>query len=476
MIAALKPYTRMKDSGVPWLGEVPEHWDVKPHRALFEEVKNQNHPNEPLLSVTISKGVIRQSELLSETSKKDSSNLDKSKYKLVRPGEIVYNKMRAWQGAVGMSRYRGIVSPAYIVQRPRKGVLGEYMHYLLRTPGFAKEAERWSYGITSDQWSLRPEHFKMIYSCLPPLDEQKTIVRFLNHIDRRIGRYIRAKKRLITLLEELKQAVIYRAVTRGLDPNIRLKPSGVEWLGDVPENWTIAALRLRYSQSLGKMLDSKRIIEANPLPYLRNIDVQWDEINTSNLPVMDIAPSEYKRYTVRNGDLLVCEGGEVGRCAIWNGDIEICGFQKALHRLRPHSDERDLPRFLYYVFRVATTNGAFNDGHESTIAHLTGDKLRAHRFPFPEMGEQIAIVKYLDEATSGISRIITTAIREISLLREYQTGLVISVATGKLDVRKVASDLLSEDMESWGEAKKSGSDGNDLTGDDILAENEELYA
>lgn len=141
MTSDLAPYPVYKDSGVPWLGEVPEHWAVKPNRALFEEVKDQNHPDKQMLSVTIARGVISQEDLLSDTSKKDASNLDKSKYKMVQPGDIAYNKMRAWQGSIGASRLSGIISPAYIVQRPRHGVRPDYMHFLLRTPAFAKEAE-----------------------------------------------------------------------------------------------------------------------------------------------------------------------------------------------------------------------------------------------------------------------------------------------------------------------------------------------
>ncbi|MEX2553681.1 MAG: restriction endonuclease subunit S, partial [Actinomycetota bacterium] len=242
MIADLKPYPVMKDSGVPWLGEVPEHWEVLPNRALLHEVKERGHPDEPMLSITITRGVIPQRVLLAESSKKDSSNQDRSAYKLVRPGDIAYNKMRAWQGALGVSQYRGIVSPAYVVQRPRLAVESRYVHYLMRTPAFAKEAERWSYGITSDMWSLRPEHFRLIYSCLPPLPEQAAIARFLDYADRRIRRYIRAKQKLIKLLEEQKQAITHRAVTRGLDPDVRLKDSGVEWLGEVPEHWEVKKL------------------------------------------------------------------------------------------------------------------------------------------------------------------------------------------------------------------------------------------
>jgi type I restriction enzyme S subunit len=239
MIDGLKTYPSYKDSGVPWLGMVPEHWKVLPSRAIFAEVNERNHPYEEMLSVTINRGVIRQEALLIDSSKKDSSNLNKSAYKLVCPGDIAYNKMRAWQGAIGASDFRGIVSPAYVVMRPRDDHNPRYFHELYRTPHFAKEAERWSYGITSDMWSLRPEHFKMIYSAVPPREEQEAIVRFLDHVNRRIERYIRAKKKLIALLNEQKQAIIHRAVTRGLDPNVRLKPSGIPWLGDIPKHWEV---------------------------------------------------------------------------------------------------------------------------------------------------------------------------------------------------------------------------------------------
>ena len=243
MIANFPPYPTYKPSGVDWLGEVPAHWEVLPNRSIFVEVIEQNYADEQMLSVTITRGVIQQQELLKDESKKDSSKLDKSGYKLVLPGDIAYNKMRAWQGAIGISEFRGIVSPAYIVQRPRKGLDPRFLHYLLRTPMFAKEAERWSYGIASDMWSLRPQHFKMIYACVPPLAEQRAIVRYLDHADRCIQRYIEAKEQLIALLQEARQAIIQRAVTRGLDPAVPLKPSGVDWLGDVPAHWEVARLK-----------------------------------------------------------------------------------------------------------------------------------------------------------------------------------------------------------------------------------------
>jgi len=442
MMLDLKPYPIMKNSGAEWLKEVPKHWDVLPNRVLLDEIRERDCPGEEMLSVTIRKGVILQAALLEDSSKKDSSNLDRSNYKLVQPGDIVYNKMRAWQGAIGASDYRGIVSPAYVIQRPRKRALPRYFHRLFRTPSFTKEAERWSYGITSDMWSLRPEHFKLIYSCLPPLPEQAAIVRYLDYVDRRVQRLTRAKRRLIALLTEQKQAIIHRAVTHGLDPDVHLKYSGVEWLGRVPAHWRITALRHRYLQCLGKMLDSKRIIGDYSLPYLRNTDVQWDLINIEDLPAMDIFPDEYERYTVQRGDLLVCEGGEVGRCALWTGELTLCGFQKALHRLRPRNVEQDAPRFRYYILRAAANRGAFDDGRLSTIAHLTGDKLKAHRFPFPPVEEQQSIVHFLDGTLGKIDRKILLAGRQIEFITEYKDRLNTDVVTGKLDIREATAKLL----------------------------------
>jgi type I restriction enzyme S subunit len=151
VITDLKPYSEYKESSQAWLGVVPRHWSLMPNRALFAEVKDRNHPDEEMLSVTITRGIVRQKALLEGSSKKDNSNLDKSAYKLVQPRDIAYNKMRAWQGAIGASALRGIISPAYVVMRLRKeGDLPSYFHHLYRTPQFAKEAERWSYGITSD--------------------------------------------------------------------------------------------------------------------------------------------------------------------------------------------------------------------------------------------------------------------------------------------------------------------------------------
>ena len=421
------PYSAYKDSGVGWLGEVPAHWEV------------------------------RRLKQICRLAYGDSLTTD------VRQEGIV--PVFGSNGRVGFHNSANTEAPCIVIGR--KGSFGKVNYS--RVPVFAIDTTffidsrfssthiRWLFflliwlrldEVTKDSAipGLDREDAYQRLAAVPPFPEQTAITRYLDYTDRRIQRYIRAKQKLITLLEEQKQAIIHQAVTGQIDvrtgqPYPAYKDSGVEWLGEVPEHWGVAALRHRYFQCLGKMLDSKRVVGNHLLPYLRNTDVQWDRINIRDLPKMDIFPEEYSRYTVQCGDLLVCEGGEVGRCALWSGELAICGFQKALHRLRPRDRDQDVARFMYYALRAAAEQNAFTDGHISTIAHLTGDKFRAHRFPFPTFSEQTAIVHFLDHTTTGIDHTISRTQRQIDLLSEYRTRLISDVVTGKLDVREAATAL-----------------------------------
>ncbi len=155
-------------TGDYWLAGIPTGWRLLPNRAVLAERIERSTHDEQMLSVTIDGGIMPQAELLEGASYKDSSNEDRSNYKLVHPGDLAYNKMRMWQGAVGMSSYRGIVSPAYIVLKPRADINPRYYHYLFRTPGYTTESYRNSYGICDDMLSLRYEDFKTMLSPVPP--------------------------------------------------------------------------------------------------------------------------------------------------------------------------------------------------------------------------------------------------------------------------------------------------------------------
>ncbi len=218
------------------------------------------------------------------------------------------------------------------------------------------------------------------------------------------------------------------------------RDSGVEWLGKVPVGWEVAPVYSRYQVTLGKMLDAKRISGESPGRYLRNMDVQWDSVNTADLPEMDFAPSERSRYLLRRGDLLVCEGGEVGRTATWHGELEECFYQKAIHRVRPRLSE-EVPRFFYYVMSALAGGGVFvSGGNSNTIDHLTAVKLRHYRFPFAPPATQHAIVRLLDRETARIDGLVAKKERLIELLQEKRTALITRAVTKGLDPRVAMKD------------------------------------
>jgi type I restriction enzyme S subunit len=215
-----------------------------------------------------------------------------------------------------------------------------------------------------------------------------------------------------------------------------MKDSGVEWLGEIPAHWEVAPVYARYEVALGKMLDAKRVTGDYPGRYLRNVDVQWDTVNTESLPEMDFAPWERGRYMLRPGDLLVCEGGEVGRTAIWRGEIEDCYYQKAIHRVRSRS-EAESSRFFYYLMYTLAKRGVFvAGGNPNTIDHLTAIQLRHYRVPFAPSREQSAVAAFLDRETTRIDALVARVRDAIARLKELRTSIISASVTGKIDVRE----------------------------------------
>jgi type I restriction enzyme, S subunit len=232
-----------------------------------------------------------------------------------------------------------------------------------------------------------------------------------------------------------QEAVVYWQRRLGLNPTVPMKDSGVEWLGKIPAHWSKAPVYARYHIQLGKMLDSKRITGDCLAPYVRNIDVQWDRISVVDLNEMDFSDDDKNRYRLEYGDLLVCEGGEIGRTAIWRGELKECYYQKAIHRLRPKNN-CDNSRYFYYIMFGAAKSGLFiATGNPNTIDHLTAEKLRTHRFPFPPRDEQDNIVAFLEKETAKTDGLIAKIQESLDRLKEYRTALISAAVTGKIDVR-----------------------------------------
>jgi len=234
--------------------------------------------------------------------------------------------------------------------------------------------------------------------------------------------------RLLETSEEVE-----RVAPRRFEPYPEYRASGVEWLGEVPAHWAVAPVYSRYEVALGKMLDAKRISGHRLAPYLRNVDVQWDRVNCEGLPEMDFEQTERQRYALRLGDALVCEGGEVGRTALWRGELSECYYQKAVHRVRPRR-ETERVRFFFYTMYALAQSGVFAAGGEaSTISHLTAVRLRHYRFVFPSAEEQQVIANVLDRETAEIDALVAQKERLIELLREKRAALITRAVTKGLD-------------------------------------------
>ncbi|MCF8085182.1 MAG: restriction endonuclease subunit S [Deltaproteobacteria bacterium] len=236
----LQPYPEYKDSGVPWIGCIPQHWEVRRNGRLFLQRNSTGYGSLPILEVSLKTGVrVRNMDNL----KRKQVISDREKYKWAAKGGIAYNMIRMWQGAVGAVPVDGLVSPAYVVVRPRPEVEPRYFSYLFRTDIYKKQVDGFSRGIVKDRNRLYWEDFKRIPSCFPSLGEQKVIADYLGAKASKVRRFIRNRQRLIEVLNEQKQAIINRAVTRGLNPDVPLKPSGIDWLGNIPEHWEMKSLR-----------------------------------------------------------------------------------------------------------------------------------------------------------------------------------------------------------------------------------------
>jgi type I restriction enzyme S subunit len=327
--------------------------------------------------------------------------------------------MRAWQGAIGMSQHRGIISPAYVVQRPRGDSNPRYFHWLFRTPHFAKEAERWSYGITSDMWSLRPEHFKMIYCAVPPREEQDAIVRLLDHVNLQMERAIRAKKKLIALLNEQKQAIIHRAVTRGLDPNVLFKPSGISWLGDVPVDWGIKRL--------------KWVVRLQ-----RGYDLPSEKREPGTVPVVSSGGVIDTHSTSRANGPGVVMGRYGSTDSVFYIEQDFWPHNTALFVTDFQGNEK---RWCYYMLRTISKG---DYAGKSAVPGVDRKDLYEIVVPVPPRTEQLQVAESLDSRLAELNRATEKTYHEIDLIREYRTRLISDVVTGQLDVREATGNLPAE--------------------------------
>ncbi len=447
MDSKLKPYGKYKETEYDWLVNVPSHWQKLSIRNITElsNKRNGSRSDLELLSVYREYGVIKKS------SRDDNHNVeseDLSNYKYVGTRYLVLNKMKMWQGSLGVSKHEGIVSPAYIVCKLIGNVNSSYINYLLRAAIYRTIYNRLSYGVRVGQWDMRYDDFKNIKVYIPPKEEQDQIVRYLDSKLAKINKFIKNKKKLLELLKEQKQAIINQAVTKGLDPDAKMKPSGVEWLGDIPEGWEVTQVGKIYDIELGKMLQPNKKNENDTLEkYLCALNIFWDRIDCHNVKEMWFSEKDKVKYKVEKGDLIVIEGGDVAVSCIWNGDIEPCYIQNAVHRVKEKGYGKN--EFLYYWLKSLKDLGYIDlICNKATFAHFTKEKFSSLFIFIPSITEQQKIITYIKTKSQSIDKAIEKIKKEIDLITEYRTSLISNVVTGKVDVRNIKVDDVTDELEN----------------------------
>ena len=434
---ALPSYTAYKPSGVEWLGDVPEHWEILQLRNVLKASNERNQPHLPLLSVVRERGVI----IRDVANLEENHNFipdDLTNYKVVKCGQFAMNKMKAWQGSYGVSRHDGIVSPAYFVFDLRE-VAGSYFHKAIRSQAYVPFFTQASDGVRIGQWDLSQARMRDIRLLIPPLPEQRAIVRYLDYVDGRIRRYVRAKRKLIALLEEERQAVVNQAVTRGLDPNVRLKPSGVEWLGDVPEHWETARFSRQISIAEGQVDPTVEPYASMPLIAPSHLEARTGRLLNQETASEQGAISS--KYLCRTGDVIYSKiRPALAKVIVAPAD---CLCSADMYPLSPrHSLQANY--LFWLLLSEAFTAWSVLESERVAMPKINRATLNSYHLPIPPLDEQSAIVEYLDKSTADIDAAISPARRQVELVEEYRTRLIADVVTGKLDVRDAAAQLPDE--------------------------------
>lgn len=419
----MRPYPAYKDSGVEWLGEVPEGWEVLRLGTLFTEINEAGSDDLPILSVSIHSGVSDDELNPDELERKVSRSEDRSKYKAVQKGDLVYNMMRAWQGGFGSVAVNGQVSPAYVVARPKAGIdfITAFIESLLRTPYAVEEMRGLSRGVTDFRLRLYWDEFKTIRVALPPLPEQQAIARFLDKEVAKIDALVAEQRRLIALLAEKRQAVISHAVTKGLNPATPLKPSGIDWLGDIPEGWEVVAIKRIVSMRSGDAITAEDIEPEGEFPVFGGNGLRG-----------------YTDAFTHAGSYIL-----IGRQGALCGNINHAEgrFWASEHAVVV------TPIVSLDLRWLGATLETMNLNQYSTSAAQPGlsvEVIAKLRLAVPPLDEQGAIAAHILEKTAQFDALTDAATSAISLLQERRAALISAAVTGKIDLRPHFAQTLSE--------------------------------
>ena len=422
---------KMKDSGIEWIGEIPNDWRVYKVKNICRIRGEKNRPQAQVLSVYRELGVVVKAE------RNDNHNVtseDTSSYKYVLPNDLVVNKMKAWQGSMGISRFEGIVSPAYYVFKIISDeIYPMYIHYLLRNVAYLPEYRRLSGGIRPGQWDLSIENLQNIPILIPPYDNQCRIVSYLERKCSQIDDIIARQQEVIEKLKAYKLSVITEAVTKGLNPDARMKDSGVEWIGEIPEHWSIVPL----TKQLESIVDYRgktpeKVDDGIFLVTARNIKNGMIDYSISSEYVKAEDYDEIMRRGIPQiGDVLFTTEAPLGQVAnVDRTDIALA------QRIIKFSTKKHLDSYFlkYWIMSIGFQNFLMTLSTGSTAVGIKASKLFMLPVPLAPMQEQNQIVTYLDKKCKRIESVIDRKQALVGKFTDYKKSLIYEVVTGKKEV------------------------------------------
>ena len=447
MIEGLKPYAEYKESGQQWLGGIPAHWDLKPGHAAFAPRKESNRGMKEKTVLSLSYGRIK----VKATDKQHGLVPESYEtYQIVNEGNIIIRGTDLQNDhtslRMGLSHDRGIISSAYLCLEAQPRIAPEYGYQILNVFDLTKAIYRYGSGLRQN---LDHGEIKRLPIFLPPLDEQAAIVRFLDYTNRKIDGFIRAKRKLIGLLNEQKQAIIHRAVTRGLDPNAKLKPSGIPWLGEIPEHWEFPRVKQcarKISKGTTPSTEGREILDSGPVRFLKAENISAGRITDKPLCFIDEETNRViRRSQLEENDILfVIAGATLGKTAVVSGDVLPANTNQACAFIRPN--KRVMPRFLeLWLQSPRIKELIWLNAVQSAQPNLSMADLGNFVCPVPPIDEQEAILSYVERESDPLNTAIARTEREIALMQEYRTRLTADIVTGKLDVREAAAKLPETD-------------------------------
>lgn len=435
MISDHKPYAEYKDSGSCWLAQVPTHWEVRNLRTLIRPRNERNRIDLPLLSVARERGVF----VRSMTDAKENHNVipeDLTNYKVARAGSLVINKMKAWQGSMGIAPSDGIVSPAYYVF-DFDIASRAFGQFLLRSKPYVAHFGHASDGVRVGQWDLTIAAMRQIPVLVPPPEEQSAIVCFLNYATHRLDKAIRAKRKTIALLNEQKQVIIHRAVTRGLNPDVPLKDSGIPWLGQIPAHWELRRFKFLASINNGQVDPKKATFKNLPLIAPNHIKSGTGVLLFQQ--TADEQGADSGKFLVRPGQVIYSKIRPNLRKATI-APVE-CLCSADMYPITVKTDLLSAEYLLVLLLSQPFTKFAVDCSMRVAMPKINREALANCLLWLPLLDEQSKILEFIKRESAPFESANLRLEREIELLREYRTRLIADVVTGKLDVREAATHL-----------------------------------